>query len=121
MDENVETMSDTYTDLVKRGERLVKRIRKQESTQETVKAAKTTVTKAKTTRTQVTKETKAAAKEASDDRQEDDRALPQLRQGDRDLGPQDRREHGARRRRRRREGRRLTPVTTPVLPLPAGG
>ena len=60
VNENVTSMGDTYGDLVKRGENLVMRIRKQDSTKQTVKAAKTTVTKAKTTRTQATKATKEA-------------------------------------------------------------
>jgi hypothetical protein len=49
---------DTYGDLVKRGEVLVARIRKQESTQATATAAKTTTTKAKTTATQAKKTAK---------------------------------------------------------------
>lgn len=61
VNENVATVNDTYGDLVKRGESLVGRIRKQESTQEVVKEAKVTVTKAKTTRTQAEKAAKAAA------------------------------------------------------------
>ncbi|MFN8193129.1 MAG: hypothetical protein U0R80_02490 [Nocardioidaceae bacterium] len=59
--ENVETVNHTMDDLVKRGESLVGRIRKQTSTKEALKEAKVTVTKAKTTRTQATKATKAAA------------------------------------------------------------
>jgi hypothetical protein len=53
--ENVATVNDTYADLAKRGEKLVGRIRKQESTKSAVKSAKTTVAKAKTTKTQVSK------------------------------------------------------------------
>lgn len=56
IDTNVSTASktvgETYGDLVKRGETLVGRIRRQQSTQEAVAAAETTVAKAKTTRTQ---------------------------------------------------------------------
>jgi hypothetical protein len=58
IDINVEAATDTYGDLVKRGESLVGRIRRQQSTQDTVAAAETTVTKAKTTRTQATKAAK---------------------------------------------------------------
>ena len=45
----------TYSDLVVRGETLVERIRKQESTQAAVRSGKTTTAKAKTVRTQATK------------------------------------------------------------------
>lgn len=55
---------DTYSDLVVRGEALVERIRKQESTQAAVKSGKTTSAKAKTTRTQATKGASATAKTA---------------------------------------------------------
>jgi len=58
IDANVTTATDTYGDLVKRGESLVGRIRRQQSTKDTVAAAETTVTKAKTTRTQATKAAK---------------------------------------------------------------
>ena len=67
--------TDTYAELVKRGESLVGRIRGQESTKATVKSAKTTVAKAKTTTTQAkkaaeaevtaTKKTNSAAKTAA--------------------------------------------------------
>jgi len=63
--EGVETVAGTYADLAKRGEVLVTRIRKQESTQATVKSAKTTSAKAKTTNTQAKKTTKTAAKKTS--------------------------------------------------------
>lgn len=63
--ENVATVSDAYTDLAKRGEVLVGRIRKQESTKATVKSAKTTSAKAKTTTTQAKKTTKSAAKKTT--------------------------------------------------------
>jgi hypothetical protein len=46
---------DTLDDLIKRGESLVGRIRRQQSTQDTVTTAKTTVAKAKTTNTQAAK------------------------------------------------------------------
>ena len=68
IDANVEAATDTYGDLVKRGESLVGRIRRQQSTQDTVAASKSTVTKAKTTRTQATKaakKTTTAAKTAT--------------------------------------------------------
>ena len=59
VDDNVTSLTgqatDTYTELVKRGESLVGRIRGQESTKATVKSAKTTVSKAKTTTTQAKK------------------------------------------------------------------
>lgn len=60
VDDNVSALGDTYADLVKRGESLVDRIRRQQSTQATVTSAETTVTKAKTTRTQATKGAKRA-------------------------------------------------------------
>jgi hypothetical protein len=50
-----------YDQLVERGERLVARIRRQESTQATVKSAKSATTKAKTTRTQATSAAKSTA------------------------------------------------------------
>ena len=56
--------NETYTQLVVRGETLVERIRKQESTQAAVKSAKTTSAKAKTTRTQAGKGANATAKTA---------------------------------------------------------
>jgi hypothetical protein len=65
VNENVATAGDTYGDLVKRGETLVARIRRQESTQATVSSARTTTAKAKTTKTQATKATKSTAKKAS--------------------------------------------------------
>jgi hypothetical protein len=68
VDANVSTASDTYADLVKRGELLVGRIRRQESTKATVTAAETTKAKAKTTRTQATKaakKTSTAAKRSA--------------------------------------------------------
>jgi len=55
VDEQVSTAGDTYDDLVKRGEVLVGRIRRQQSTQRAADSAKTTVAKAKTTKTQATK------------------------------------------------------------------
>jgi len=68
VDGNVASVTDTYEDLAKRGESLVKRIRNQESTKATVKSAKTTAAKAKTTRTQAEKAAKkntAAAKKSA--------------------------------------------------------
>lgn len=55
VDDNVATATDTYADLVKRGESLVGRVRRQESTKRTVSSARTTVAKAKTTTTQAKK------------------------------------------------------------------
>ncbi len=60
-----DTVTDTYGDLAKRGEALVTRIRKQESTKATKSSAKTTSAKAKTTKTQATKATKSTAKKAT--------------------------------------------------------
>lgn len=72
VDDNVTSLTgqatDTYTELVKRGESLVGRIRRQESTTATVKSAKTTVAKAKTTTTQAKNATttaQTAAKKAT--------------------------------------------------------
>jgi hypothetical protein len=62
--ENVGTASDTYGDLVKRGEVLVGRIRRQESTKRTASSAKTTSTKAKTTSTQAKKTAKKSTSAA---------------------------------------------------------
>jgi heparin binding hemagglutinin HbhA len=62
VDDNVALVEGTYGDLVKRGESLVGRIRRQKSSQDTVKAAETTVAKAKTTKTQATKAAKATSK-----------------------------------------------------------
>ena len=63
--ENVATVTGAYSDLIVRGEGLVKRIRNQESTKAAVKSAKTTTAKAKTTKTQATKATKSTAKSTS--------------------------------------------------------
>ena len=68
VDTNVNVATEAYADLVKRGQTLVGRIRRQKSTQDTVAAAETTVAKAKTTRTQATtaaKKSTTAAKKAS--------------------------------------------------------
>jgi hypothetical protein len=64
VNENVETVSDTYADLAKRGEALVARIRKQEATKATKAAAKTTSAKAKTTKTQTAKSATTAKSSA---------------------------------------------------------
>ena len=64
VDTQVATAGDTYADLVKRGESLVGRIRRQQSTQDAEAAAKTTVTKAKTTKTQGTKAVKKTTAQA---------------------------------------------------------
>lgn len=65
VDDNVATATSAYGDLAKRGEVLVARIRRQESTKATTTAAKTTTAKAKTTRTQATKATKSTAKKTA--------------------------------------------------------
>ena len=65
LNENVSSVGDTYTDLAKRGETLVERIRRQQSTKATVSSAKTTSAKAKTTKTQATKATKTTAKKTA--------------------------------------------------------
>jgi uncharacterized protein YoxC len=61
VDEQVTTAGDTYAGLVKRGESLVGRIRRQQSTQDAASSATTTVTKAKTTRTQAAKTASSSA------------------------------------------------------------
>ena len=58
-------VTDVYTDLAKRGEVLVSRIRGQESTKATVRSAGTTSAKAKTTKTQAAKTTKSTARKTS--------------------------------------------------------
>jgi heparin binding hemagglutinin HbhA len=69
VDDNVSQATDTYAGLVKRGETLVGRVRRQQSTQATAASAKTTVAKAKTTTTQAKKavdaETTATKKTAT--------------------------------------------------------
>jgi len=65
LNDNVATVNSAYADLAKRGETLVGRIRKQESTKATTSAAKATTVKAKTTKTQAKKTTKTAAKKAT--------------------------------------------------------
>ena len=110
IDANVEAATDTYGDLVKRGESLVGRIRRQQSTQDTVAASKTTVAKAKTTRTQATKaakKTTTAAKKTHHGCQEARHDPALQRQGHRDLRQEDRVGRLARPHRRRRQGRRL--------------
>jgi chromosome segregation ATPase len=62
----VAQLQERYDALVTRGETLVERIRKQESTQDAAKSAKSSTTKAKTTRTQATNATKATATKAKD-------------------------------------------------------
>ncbi|KQQ42932.1 MAG: hypothetical protein JHD04_01765 [Nocardioides sp.] len=64
VNENVDTATSAYADLAKRGEVLVGRIRKQESTQATVKQAKSTKARAKTTATQAKKSAEATTKQA---------------------------------------------------------
>ena len=65
LNENVATATSAYDDLVKRGETLVSRIRKQEATKATKASAKTTTSKAKTTSTQAKKATKSTAKKTA--------------------------------------------------------
>jgi len=65
VDANVANATDAYAGLVQRGEGLVTRIRRQQSTKDAVTAAETTVSKAKTTKTQATK---AAKKSTADTR-----------------------------------------------------
>jgi hypothetical protein len=60
VNENVETATETYDDLVKRGETVVRRFRNKPATKQTVSNAKTTAAKAKTTKTQATKAAKSA-------------------------------------------------------------
>jgi hypothetical protein len=64
VDDNVSSAADAFTDLVERGESLVGRIRRQQSTKATVTSAKTTVSKARTTNTQARKTSSAATKTA---------------------------------------------------------
>lgn len=64
VDENVATINDTYSDLAQRGEVLVARIRKQESTKATARSARTTSAKAKATRTSATKTAKSTTSSA---------------------------------------------------------
>lgn len=65
LDETTTTATAAYADLAKRGEVLVGRIRNQESTKATAKAAGTTTAKAKTTSTQAKKTTATAAKKST--------------------------------------------------------
>ena len=92
MNENVATVTDTYGDLAKRGETLVARIRKQEATKATAASAKTTAAKAKTTKTQAKKTTQEGQLQ---------------REGDPDLGQEDRVQRGQGHVHRRFQGRRL--------------
>ncbi len=104
LDETTATATATYADLAKRGEVLVGRIRKQESTQATKTAAKTTTAKAKTTKTQGTKTAKTAAKKTTTEE------VPGQEVGDRhqDRRQEDRHHRGHRHHRGGQEGRRLT-------------
>ena len=65
VDDQVSTAGVAYDDLVKRGESLVGRIRRQPSSRATAASAKTTATKAKTTRTQAGGTASAAKKSAA--------------------------------------------------------
>ena len=64
LNENVSTATGTYEELVKRGETLFGRIRRQESTKRTASSAKTTSAKAKTTTTQAKKTAKKSTSTA---------------------------------------------------------
>ncbi len=64
LDETTATATAAYADLAKRGEVLVGRIRKQESTKAAATSAKTTKAKAKTTTTQAKKTAKTTATSA---------------------------------------------------------
>ena len=64
VDEQVTSAVETYDELVRRGETLVGRIRRQSATQEATTAAQTTTAKAKTTRTQATKTAKTTTSTA---------------------------------------------------------
>ena len=65
VDGSVDTVSSVYGDLVKRGETLVERIRRQESTKATKRNARTTASKARTTKTQGANATKSTAKKTA--------------------------------------------------------
>jgi hypothetical protein len=65
VDEQVASAGGAYDDLVKRGETLIGRIRRQPSSRATAASAKTTTTKAKTTRTQASKSASTAKKSAA--------------------------------------------------------
>ncbi len=64
LNENLAAVQGTYADLAQRGEKLVGRIRRQQSTKATASSAKTTTAKAKTTKTQATKATKSTTSTA---------------------------------------------------------
>jgi len=64
VDEQVSTAGDTFDEFVKRGETLVARIRRQQSTQDAAASAKTTSAKAKTTKTQASKSASSATAKA---------------------------------------------------------
>ena len=127
LDAPVSTATDLYGDLVKRGEMLVGRIRRQQSTKDTVSAAETTVAKAKTTKTQATKAAKKTTTHGQEDhgRQEALHRPAEQRQGDDDRRQEDGVGGLARPGRRRREGRRLNVPATelaepPGVPRPRG-
>ncbi|HET7068890.1 MAG TPA: hypothetical protein VFI21_14920 [Nocardioides sp.] len=65
VDDQLTTVGDTFGDLVKRGETLVGRIGRQQSTAATTASARTTSAKAKTTRTQAAKTAGSARKSAA--------------------------------------------------------
>jgi heparin binding hemagglutinin HbhA len=63
--ENVDNATDTYDDLVKRGETIVRRFRNQPAAKQTAANARTTVSKAKTTATQARKTAKKSPARSS--------------------------------------------------------
>lgn len=65
LDENVAAVNGAYGDLASRGEGLVTRVRRQQSTQATAASAQTTTAKAKTTGTQAKKATKSTTQKAT--------------------------------------------------------
>jgi hypothetical protein len=65
LNENLAALGDAYTDLARRGEVLVGRIRNQQSTQATMSSARTTAAKAKTTKTQAAKAIETTAKKTA--------------------------------------------------------
>jgi ElaB/YqjD/DUF883 family membrane-anchored ribosome-binding protein len=61
LNEAVAEMTETYSDLASRGEKLLAQIRGQQSTQQAKAAAHTTIAKARTTKTQTGKSAKSTA------------------------------------------------------------
>lgn len=65
LSETVADLNEGYTELAARGKDLVKRIRRQQATQDAKASAETTVAKAKTARTQTTKAARRSSTEAA--------------------------------------------------------